>query len=185
MAQCVDLDILLQNCYIRGSKGNGAQTLSEAVKKDRNLMNTAFPQAATQHAALCWRRTGPDGVEILLVTSRDTGRWVLPKGWPKKDEAGRATALREAHEEAGVVGRSAEGCLGIYAYDKGMPDGSSVPCCVAVHVIETSHLDYRFPEMGQRDRIWFSPPDAADAVAEPELKALLANFRPGDLAGSG
>lgn len=141
-------------------------------------MNAPLPQAATQHAALCYRRTGSDAVEILLVTSRDTGRWVLPKGWPKKAEAGAETALREAYEEAGVVGRAIGGCLGIYSYDKTMPKGPALPCCVAVHAVEAAHLDYSYPETGLRNRAWFSPADAAEAVAEAELKVLLAAFHP-------
>lgn len=151
------------------------------MKKDR--IKSASREAATQHAALCYRRTG-GGAEVLLVTSRDTGRWVLPKGWPKKSEQGAATALREAFEEAGVIGRAEEGCLGIYYYDKTMTGGLAIPCCVAVHVIEASHLEFRYPEMGLRERVWFAPAAAADAVAEPELKCLLADFRPGFPTGA-
>ena len=134
--------------------------------------------AATQHAALCYRRSGGEACEILLVTSRDTGRWVLPKGWPKKAEDGGQSALREAFEEAGVVGRVVGGFLGLYGYDKIMPKGAALPCCVAVHAIEVGNLAYDYPEMTQRQRQWFRPDLAAKAVCEPELQSLLAAFVP-------
>ncbi|MCY1126282.1 NUDIX hydrolase [Frigidibacter sp. RF13] len=144
---------------------------------------------ARQHAALCYRRAGGEACEILLVTSRDTGRWVLPKGWPKKKEEGGASALREAHEEAGVIGRLIPGEAGAYSYDKAMPAGAAIPCRVLVHAVEVNYLSYAFPEMGIRRREWFSPEAASIAVAEPELKSLLADFRPpsetGAAAGKG
>jgi len=133
-------------------------------------------EPATQHAALCYRRIGGD-CEILLVTSRDTGRWVLPKGWPKKGEEGGASALREAGEEAGVTGRLLPGAAGHYLYDKTMPSGPALPCAVSLHVIEVAHLAYDYPEKAVRRRMWFSPFAAAAAVDEPGLKTILATFR--------
>ena len=136
------------------------------------------PRPATQHAALCFRRTSAGEPEILLITSRDTGRWVLPKGWPKKGEDGGASALREAGEEAGVTGRILPGPAGHYFYDKTMPSGPPLPCAVSLHVIEVAHLAYDFPEKAVRRRMWFSPFAAAAAVDEPGLKTILATFRP-------
>lgn len=150
------------------------QTTAETMKKDRRKVSSSA--AATQHAALCFRRTSAGECEILLITSRDTGRWVLPKGWPEKGEDGAATALREAYEEAGVIGEPVTGCVGIYAYNKTMPSGPAQPCVVAVHCVAVSHLNYQFPEMNLRKTSWFSPDQAADAVDEPELKSLLSGF---------
>lgn len=70
-----------------------------------------------QYAALPWRR-GADGLEILLITSRETRRWVLPKGWGKKDEPATIAVAREALEETGVAGPVAETPLGQYRYQK-------------------------------------------------------------------
>ena len=131
---------------------------------------------AMQHAALCFRRGGSDGVEVLLITSLETGRWVLPKGWPKKSEIGGDCALREAFEEAGVQGHLTGCTPGLFFYDKILPGGQAQPCCVAVHPVDVSYLAYRFPEMGLRQRQWASPLAAAALVAEPELQALLAAF---------
>lgn len=149
---------------------------ASTVKKD-DLKSDCTP-AATQHAALCFRRSVAGECEILLVTSRDTGRWVLPKGWPKKTEGGGQTALREAAEEAGVVGDLVGGFLGVYGYDKTMPNSPALPCWVAVHPVEVLRLDDAYPELNQRQRQWFRPDQAAEAVREPELKSLLATFAP-------
>ncbi len=141
-------------------------------------MRITNAEPATQHAALCYRRTSSGAPEILLITSRDTGRWILPKGWPKKTEDGGASALREAFEEAGVVGQLSGECAGSYSYDKTMPNAPARPCQVAVHVIETLYLEYDYPERGLRRLQWFTPDAAAEAVDEPELKSLLAGFAP-------
>lgn len=146
------------------------------MKKDK-MAGKSVATPATQHAALCYRRLGIAEVEVLLITSRDTGRWVLPKGWPKKGEKGGSSALREAREEAGVVGHLTADAPDFYFYDKVMPNAPALPCCVAVHRIAVSYLEFDFPEKSERHREWFSPAQAAAAVAEPELQALLSDFR--------
>lgn len=146
------------------------------MKKEK-MAGKPVAAPATQHAALCYRQLGADGAEILLITSRDTGRWVLPKGWPKKGEKGGESALREAREEAGVVGRLSMAAPDFYFYDKAMPGGTALPCCVAVHQVEVAYLEFQFPEMTVRHREWFSPEQAAASVAEPGLQTLLAGFR--------
>jgi len=133
----------------------------------------------TQYAALCWRPAlkGGAGVEVLLITSRDTGRWVIPKGWPIRDLNPEASAAREAWEEAGVEGEPDPHCLGLYSYDKGLgPERSPLPCVVAVYALKVRGLADRFPEKKQRRRKWFRPEKAARKVAEPELRALLSSL---------
>ena len=131
--------------------------------------------ALTQYAALCYRN-GPDGTKVLLITSRETGRWVLPKGWPMRSRSAGECALREAFEEAGVQGKLSGDCLGVYSYCKLMGDGRAVPCIVSVFPVRVSALQEKFPEKGQRERAWFALPRAAELVAEPELKQILGAF---------
>ena len=64
----------------------------------------------------------------MLITSRDTGRWVLPKGWPEGREQLADTALREAAEEAGVAGAIAASEIGRYFYGKKLPSGLERRC---------------------------------------------------------
>lgn len=126
-----------------------------------------------QFAALCTRAT-PNGPEVLLITSRDTGRWIIPKGWPIDGKDGAETALQEAWEEAGVRGPSpAKEPVGHFTYDKIMKDGSAQPVLTSVYRIEVQELADDFPEAGKRKRVWVSPAIAAERVNEPELSDLL------------
>ena len=65
-----------------------------------------------------------DAVEFLLITSRGTGRWIIPKGWPMPGRTLAQAALREAYEEAGIRGIVETSSIGSYQYYKcDMPAG--------------------------------------------------------------
>ncbi|MEJ2518437.1 MAG: NUDIX hydrolase, partial [Methyloceanibacter sp.] len=114
---------------------------------------------------------------ILLVTSRGTGRWIVPKGWPIEGLDSPATALQEAWEEAGVrCGKPSLKPLGSYHYEKGLPGDWSVPVTTIVYPVRVLELSSEYPESDQRTRKWVSPSEAAELVDEPELKELLAFF---------
>ncbi len=130
-----------------------------------------------QYGALCWRMS-TQGVEVLLITSRDTGRWVIPKGWPMPGLAPEAAAAQEAWEEAGVQGTMNPLCIGRYGYQKCLSAEASVPCAVAVYGMRVEELAKTFPEMKERRRKWFSPAEAAALVAEPDLATIIAQFLP-------
>ena len=116
-----------------------------------------------QFAALCVRAS-KDGKEVLLITSRDTGRWVIPKGWPMDGKDGAETALQEAWEEAGVRAEHLHrNSVGHFTYDKVLDDGSALPVRTSVYRVDVRELADEFPEAGQRERRWFTPEDAADA----------------------
>ena len=140
--------------------------------------------AASQVAALCWRMH-KGAVEVLLITSRETGRWVIPKGWPVAGLTPFAAAAREAWEEAGVIGRISETTLGEYLYDKITAPVVATRCTVAVFPLHVEALKRRFPEAKQRRRSWFAAARAAELVAEPELVLLLQSVaaQPGWLNG--
>jgi 8-oxo-dGTP pyrophosphatase MutT (NUDIX family) len=135
--------------------------------------------ARNQFGALCWRmrKARP---EILLITSRDTGRWVIPKGWPMDSLSPDKAAAREAWEEAGVEGQMTPAALGYFAYRKGLTPQSAVPCVVEVFSLRVERLADDYPERGQRRRKWFSPEKAARKVDEPELRHLIVSFAPPD-----
>ena len=114
---------------------------------------------------------------ILLVTSRDTGRWVLPKGNVKRKEEPRAAALREAAEEAGVWGLVSAQPAGDYRYVKRHEDGTGSRVTVTVWPLRVDAVGDDWPEGDVRTRAWFSPSDAAAAVDEKSLKKLLLRFR--------
>jgi 8-oxo-dGTP pyrophosphatase MutT (NUDIX family) len=137
-----------------------------------------------QYAALPFR-PGRDGVEIILITSRETKRWVLPKGWPMKGRTAREAAAIEAHEEAGLDGPVSEQPIGSYRYDKRLKDGNARPVEVSVFPLRVETLSDDWPEKDQRRREWFSPAVAAALVEEPELKALIMAFGRVRLDGGG
>ncbi len=132
----------------------------------------------TQFAALCYRISDDDKPEILLVTSRGTGRWIIPKGWPMDGKTPIESALQEAWEEAGVKGKVSGPCLGLYSYHKELNDESDLPCVAMVYPIKVKSLAKKYPEVGQRSRKWLSLKKAAARVDEPELAHILATFNP-------
>lgn len=127
--------------------------------------------AGTQFGALCYRMQG-SGPEILLVTSRGSGRWIVPKGWPVAGESAAGSALVEAYEEAGVIGVVHPVCLGIYAWTK------AEPRVVALYPVRVKRLLGKYPEAGQRKRKWVKPARAAAMVDLPDLGALILRFDP-------
>lgn len=131
--------------------------------------------ALPQYGALCWRLRGGKA-RVLLVTSRDTGRWIIPKGWPMKTRDAAAAAANEAWEEAGVQGRIKAESLGFYTYLKTRPDADAVTCAVEVFPLRVDRLERRYPERAERRRKWFAPEKAARKVNEPELRALILAF---------
>lgn len=127
-----------------------------------------------QVAALCTRGAGADK-RVLLVTSRDSGRWIIPKGWPIRGLASSQAAVQEAWEEAGVKdGTATPDPIGSYAYDKTMGSGLPVPVETLVYSVDVKHdLATDFPEAGERQRRWVTPNEAANLVDEPQLKSIL------------
>ncbi|MBP0439868.1 NUDIX hydrolase [Tianweitania sediminis] len=128
-----------------------------------------------QVAALPWRRTA-DGIEVMLITSRRTRRWVVPKGWPEGDEHFWDAAAREAAEEAGLSGTISDASLGSYFYNKIRTSGEELRCEVKVYPLEVEQVAEKWRERRQRTRRWMPPHEAAQCVKEPELAALIGSF---------
>ena len=126
-----------------------------------------------QVAALCYRMSD-EGKQVLLVTSRGTGRWIVPKGWPVPGKDGPGSALQEAWEEAGVsIAEIEPSPVGQYDYAKGLANGASIPIETQVYLTHVTGLKDAYPEADERCRAWFSPQEAADLVHEGDLKAIL------------
>jgi predicted phosphate transport protein (TIGR00153 family) len=130
-----------------------------------------------QIAALPYTTDADGAMRILLITSRDTRRWVIPKGNRIKGMAGHRAAELEAYEEAGIHGIACPAPLGRYRYDKRKRNGASREATVEVFPLAvTGHLT-QWPEQGQRELRWFPVADAAKAVDEPDLQSIIAAFR--------
>ena len=109
---------------------------------------------------------------ILLVTSRETRRLVIPKGWPWTGVKDHKAAAEEAREEAGVLGRIGKKPIGTYSYDK-RRDSGVVPVRVKVYLLVVEEELGEWPEQAERERVWVTPAKAAASVEEPELAELI------------
>jgi 8-oxo-dGTP pyrophosphatase MutT (NUDIX family) len=136
---------------------------------------------AEQYAAVPWQRHR-NGMRLLLITSRISRKWLIPKGWLVPGLSASASACREAFEEAGVEG-AAGAEIGTYDYVKITGNGTQVPCRVRVFAIEVDRLCETWPEDKQRTREWFSLKDASTLVSEPGLRELLSTLRAEQLTG--
>jgi 8-oxo-dGTP pyrophosphatase MutT (NUDIX family) len=138
-----------------------------------------FREHGKQVAALCWRHAPKRNsqVEILLVTSLNSKRWILPKGWLEPELSAAENAAREAFEEAGVTGKVSPEPIGAYHYLKERKDGGGTPCSVDVFVLAvTKQLD-DWPEKNARELAWVPVEQAAARVSEPGLREVLRDFR--------
>jgi 8-oxo-dGTP pyrophosphatase MutT (NUDIX family) len=130
-------------------------------------------ETRVQYAALPYRRNGDARTEVMLVTSRETRRWIIPKGWPHKGRTPHRSAAREAYEEAGVAGRVCRDPVGSFSYEKRLPTGGTVVCKVHVFALEVRRQSREWPEKSEREVRWLSPGQAAKAVKEPMLAKII------------
>ena len=117
------------------------------------------------------------GAEVLLITSLNSKRWIIPKGWPEAELSPADNAAREAFEEAGVTGKINAEPVGSYHYLKEKKDGGGMPCTVKVFALAVTKQLEDWPEKGARELLWLPPEQAAAKVSEPALRQLLKNFR--------
>lgn len=135
--------------------------------------------AMQQIAVLPYKVASPAAdapIHVLLITSRGTGRWVIPKGQPIAKLPPHASAAVEAEEEAGVLGSACPTSIGSYRYRKRRSSGASIWTDVEVFPFAvTQELD-TWKEQHERERRWFTLSEAAEAVDEPDLRALIRSF---------
>lgn len=125
-----------------------------------------------QIAALPWRKRR-GRVEILLITSRETKRWVIPKGWPMPGRTDHTAARQEAFEEAGIEGRISKTSIGTFAYEKRLENGDGTYCRVDVFPLKVQNLKRNWPEKAERTRAWFSVEEAAYLVRDADLEMVI------------
>lgn len=149
-----------------------------AVKTGKKMGGKAGKTAAPerlQYAALPWRGTKKK-LEIMLVSSRETKRWIIPKGWPMSGRGGAASAAIEALEEAGVLGAISDEPIGQYFYAKRFSHGVEQLCRVEVFALRVVRQRETWLEKDQRSTQWSSVEQAMELVSDPELRDLIAEF---------
>ena len=139
------------------------------------MSDIASAAANIQYAVLPWRRAD-NAIQILLITTRNTRRWIVPKGWPLEGRTPRESAAQEALEEAGVLGTVAAKPLGWFRYDKLRKSGEVVPCRVQVYPMEVLRQRRTWEEKAARQTRWCSAEEALSHVAEVGLRQLIKKF---------
>ncbi|URK88007.1 NUDIX hydrolase [Rhizobium sp. RCAM05350] len=130
-------------------------------------------EASISAGAICFRTDENGEILVLLITSRGTRRWVIPKGTLEPGEKPYKCAEREAGEEAGISGKADKRPIGYFTYIKEL---GTPPYIVGVFLLRVKSIAKRFPEEGQRRYVWVSPGEAAKMVQEPELQSIFRRF---------
>ncbi|WP_214476843.1 NUDIX hydrolase [Mesorhizobium sp. dw_380] len=153
-----------------------AATKKKAVRKAKK------GERIRQVAAIPFRLTADGDIEVMLVTSRTTKRFIVPKGWPMKGKSGRKAAAIEAQEEAGVLGKALSEPAGTYSYWKRLTN-RFVRVDVIVYLLEVTEELANWQEAKRRQRAWLAPADAAMLIDEPDLSTLVKTLKlPGPAA---
>lgn len=145
-------------------------------QREIDLGDGAKTDLRTQFAALCYRIKN-DKLQFCLVTSRRSGRWIVPKGWPMDGETPSDAAATEAFEEAGVIGKVHKRPVGVFSYYK-VRSEDELPCMAVVYPLRVKKVLTKWPEKKERDRKWVSRKKAAAMVDDPELSAIILKFDP-------
>jgi len=152
------------------------QSKHRAAQLPISLTTGRKTDVRSQFAALCYRKK--DGkLQVCLVTSRKSGRWILPKGWPMHGATPAEAAAIEAWEEAGITGKPIERCLGVFSAVKPLGP-EQAPVVVMVYPVKITKEHEKWPEQKQRRRKWMNPKKAAKRLTEPELRRIVADFDP-------
>lgn len=147
-----------------------AATRKKAVRKAKE------GERIRQVAAIPFRLNERGDIEVMLVTSRTTRRFIVPKGWPMKGKSGRKAATIEAQEEAGVLGKTLKQPAGTYSYWKRLTN-RFVRVDVTVYLLAVTEELANWQEAKRRQRAWLAPEDAAMLIDEPDLSTLLKNLK--------
>ena len=150
--------------------------LYSKIKISRNSIKRSVKEKVFHKiGALCFKLVDKK-LKILLITSRRSRRWIIPKGWKIDKMSDRKSVALEAWEEAGVQGRVSHRSIGTFYYRKRTSKNDYLTCAVKVFALEVRASKKKFPERGQRKLKWVCSSTAVEFVIEPELKTLLKNF---------
>ena len=141
--------------------------IKERADVENVVQHAAAIASRVQYAALPYRVDGSARTEIMLITSRERRRWIIPKGWPHKGRAPHRSAAREAFEEAGVVGKVRRRPVGTFSYRKRHKNGSFTVCEVRVYALRVRRQSRKWPEKNERDFQWLSGGEGREAGEGP------------------
>ena len=144
-------------------------TIVDMVEPETQVRSTSAVRPE-QSGAIPWRM-GESGLEVLLITSSQGTRWIVPKGWVEPGLTPAESALKEASEEAGVEGTLSPAPVGMLRYKRGdrMLD-------VEIYLLEVTRVHERWPEDFKRERTWLPAPEAAALASEPGLARYILDL---------
>jgi 8-oxo-dGTP pyrophosphatase MutT (NUDIX family) len=150
--------------------------MNSLLQQEIILGDAAKTDLRTQFAALCYRIKN-EKVQFCLVTSRRSGRWIVPKGWPMNGQTPMDAAATEAFEEAGVRGKIEPRPIGVFSYYK-VHSKNELPCIAVVYPLKVKKVLRTWPERKERNRKWLSRKKAAALVDDAELSQIIMRFQP-------
>ena len=128
-----------------------------------------------QVAALPVARDADGALRVLMITSRETRRFIVPKGWPMKNKSDHVAAAIEARDEAGLVGHARKRPIGSYLAWKRREDRFQLVRVKVFLFYVERHLK-NWKEKGQRDIAWLAVEDAVTLIDEPGLAAIIESL---------
>lgn len=147
-----------------------------AATRKKEVRKAKKGERIRQVAAIPYRLNERGEIEVMLVTSRTTRRFIVPKGWPMKGKSARKAATIEAQEEAGVLGKTLKEPAGTYTYWKRLSN-RFVRVDVIVYLLTVTEELANWQEAKRRQRAWLAPADAAMLIDEPDLSTLVKTIR--------
>lgn len=165
-----------ENAPRKNTAPTAKPSVAKPLPKKQAVEQAKKGKTIRQVAAIPFRQGADGGIEVMLVTSRQTQRFIVPKGWPMPGKSGRKAATIEAQEEAGVIGKTLKQPAGSYSYWKRLTS-SFARVNVTVYLLSVSDELANWPEAGTRQRAWLKADDAATLIDEPELATLLKTLR--------
>jgi 8-oxo-dGTP pyrophosphatase MutT (NUDIX family) len=161
-------------------KPSNLLTLISSWLYKHGMSPDAEPVVPVQSGALPWRVRGRKKAdrkaEVLLVTGRRSGRWMIPKGWPMAGKTLADSAAQEAFEEAGIKGRIDPEPIGMFRHVKQHLLFGTLEVDILVHSLTVEHELKDWPERGERMRKWFKLDEAAERVDSAGLRDLIVEF---------
>jgi 8-oxo-dGTP pyrophosphatase MutT (NUDIX family) len=142
----------------------------------RMMSRGAEADVPVQSGALPLRFKGRKKAEVLLVTGRRSGRWMIPKGWPMPGKSLADSAAQEAFEEAGIKGKVHPKPIGTFRHVKQHLLFGRIEVEIQVHVLKVERELKDWPERDERARKWFPFDEAAAQVDSEELKKLIVRY---------
>jgi 8-oxo-dGTP pyrophosphatase MutT (NUDIX family) len=126
-----------------------------------------------ESGVLAFRRESNGDPRVLLITRRRSKKWGIPKGRVVSHLSFRENAVKEAFEEAGVVGHVSPFSVGVFRAEKrraNSPEPEVIE--VWVYLLEVAEMLSDWPEREKRTIRWVTCDAAARRLSEPVLVHL-------------